>query len=251
MNALTCPHCGEPYPARSIVCPKCGSDEIAVQGRKGFSTGKALVGAILVGPLGVAAGGLHHQNILLTCSNCGYSWQATPQQLQAQLVGKPRLESGTTMTGVVRSVNKFGFNPEYSLTVDLGSGQLGTLRLDSINRSRRRRGLTPIAQGDSIEVLIKKPSLGNLGIDFGYMLKLVDRWQLLSKEKETYADGTIDDIKQQERQKNLTAEEKEAQRLELMEKYGITFDGTKYIYQTYRYGALQDALNYAKLASEE
>jgi len=65
------------------------------------------------------------------------------------------------------------------------------------------------------------------------------------------ADEIINDIKQQERQKNLTAEEKEAQRLELMEKYGITFDGTKYICQTYRYGALQDALNYAKLTSGE
>jgi len=38
------------------------------------------------------------------------------------------------------------------------------------------------------------------------------------------ADEIIDDIKQQERQKNLTTEEKEARRLELMEKYGMTDD---------------------------
>ena len=159
MNALTCPHCGEPYPARSIVCPKCGSDEIAVQGRKGFNTGKALVGAILVGPLGVAAGGLGHQNILLTCSNCGYNWQATPQQLQAQLMGKPLLEVGVTVTGEVLSVDKF-FS---QLRVDLGSGRLGTL----FPRRKDLKGFTP---GDSIEVRIKMLLPGN-----GYMLELVDR----------------------------------------------------------------------------
>ena len=177
MNAVTCPHCGEPYPTRSIVCPKCGSEEIAVQGRKGFNTGKALVGAILVGPLGVAAGGLGHQNILLTCSNCGYNWQATPQQLQAQLMGKPLmgkpplLEVGMTMTGVVLSGNKSSSFFSSPIVVDLGSGRLGSL-------SPRGGVYTP---GDSIEVSITMLLPSNRGNGFRYMLELVDRGQFLLK----------------------------------------------------------------------
>ena len=35
-----------------------------------------------------------------------------------------------------------------------------------------------------------------------------------------------------------------------MEKYGITYDGTKYTYKTYRYDKLSDAIAYAKLETQ-
>jgi hypothetical protein len=40
--------------------------------------------------------------------------------------------------------------------------------------------------------------------------------------------------------------EREASMREEMDRYGITFDGEKYIYGQYKYARLEDALNYAK-----
>lgn len=51
-------------------CFKCGSTYITAQ-KKGFGVGKALIGAVAVGPLGVAAGGINKNKIKLTCLNCG------------------------------------------------------------------------------------------------------------------------------------------------------------------------------------
>jgi|GEM_PF-1999937 len=43
----------------------------------------------------------------------------------------------------------------------------------------------------------------------------------------------------------LPAKEEKLEDAQLMEKFGITFDGEKYRYQEYRYENLRDAVNYA------
>lgn len=60
-------------------CPKCGSKSISAD-KKGFSTGKAAAGAILVGPIGLAAGGIGANKVQITCLNCGHHWIAGKPQ---------------------------------------------------------------------------------------------------------------------------------------------------------------------------
>jgi hypothetical protein len=68
-TAPFCPNCGELYPGLIEKCPTCGSKNIRIT-PKGFSIGKAVAGAVLAGPLGIA-GGLHGRNDLeVKCSNC-------------------------------------------------------------------------------------------------------------------------------------------------------------------------------------
>lgn len=59
----------------SNKCPKCDSLNTYVD-KKGFSGKKAVVGAVLIGPLGAAAGTLGSNKIQITCLDCGYSYFA-------------------------------------------------------------------------------------------------------------------------------------------------------------------------------
>lgn len=56
-------------------CPKCKSSNTYVD-KKGFSGKQAVAGAIIAGPLGVAAGTINSNKIKITCLSCGYSYQA-------------------------------------------------------------------------------------------------------------------------------------------------------------------------------
>ena len=56
-------------------CPMCGEQtkwiRVDVQ-KKGFSAGKAAVGGILFGPIGLVAGGLGKKKVWYACGNCGF-----------------------------------------------------------------------------------------------------------------------------------------------------------------------------------
>ena len=58
-----------------VCCPKCLSTSITGD-KKGFGVGKAVVGASMVGGLGLMAGNIGAKKVRLTCMKCGYQWFA-------------------------------------------------------------------------------------------------------------------------------------------------------------------------------
>lgn len=57
----------------AVKCPRCGSDQLTAQ-KKGFSAGKAALGAVAVGGLGLLAGGHGSGGVVITCLACGLQW---------------------------------------------------------------------------------------------------------------------------------------------------------------------------------
>jgi len=55
-------------------CPKCLSTFITAN-KKGFSLGKALVGGVFTGGIGLLAGGIGKNKIELTCMKCGHRFK--------------------------------------------------------------------------------------------------------------------------------------------------------------------------------
>lgn len=55
-------------------CPKCRMGFLTAVSERtgGFSGGKAVLGAVLLGPIGVAAGALGKKKVLYRCNKCGY-----------------------------------------------------------------------------------------------------------------------------------------------------------------------------------
>lgn len=53
-----------------IRCPKCNSNQLTAN-KKGFSGGKALVGGVLTGGVGLLAGTIGSNKITITCLACG------------------------------------------------------------------------------------------------------------------------------------------------------------------------------------
>lgn len=56
-------------------CPMCGEREKWVnveELKKGYSVGKAAVGAVLFGPLGLVGGMLGKKKVFYCCGNCGF-----------------------------------------------------------------------------------------------------------------------------------------------------------------------------------
>lgn len=53
-----------------IKCPKCSSTQIHAD-KKGYSAGKAAAGVILTGGIGLAAGAIGKNKVIITCLKCG------------------------------------------------------------------------------------------------------------------------------------------------------------------------------------
>ena len=77
-DAMFCSYCGnkvqktisEEKKEDLIHCPKCDSTQLTSE-QKGFSGGKALAGALVAGGIGILAGTLGSNKIVITCLNCG------------------------------------------------------------------------------------------------------------------------------------------------------------------------------------
>ena len=65
------------------MCPQCHGRLVAVSERTGgFSGTKAVVGAVVAGPAGVAAGALGKKLVVLQCVKCGYQIETNAQTAQ-------------------------------------------------------------------------------------------------------------------------------------------------------------------------
>ncbi|MFZ3101905.1 MAG: TerD family protein [Desulfitobacteriaceae bacterium] len=58
-----------------MVCPKCHSTSVTA-GKKGFGLGKAALGGILLGPIGILAGFIGSKNMEFACLSCRERWSA-------------------------------------------------------------------------------------------------------------------------------------------------------------------------------
>ena len=57
------------------MCPRCGICYFRAVGERkgGFSGGKAVLGAVIAGPVGLAAGALGRKKTTYQCNRCGYT----------------------------------------------------------------------------------------------------------------------------------------------------------------------------------
>lgn len=61
------------YGGEHLMCPRCGSTNIRT-GEKGFGLGKAAIGGLILGPIGLLGGFLGKNQLKLTCLSCGRAW---------------------------------------------------------------------------------------------------------------------------------------------------------------------------------
>ena len=56
-------------------CPKCAFGYLEKMGERtgGFSAGKAALGVVIAGPIGLAAGALGKKKTTYVCKSCGYT----------------------------------------------------------------------------------------------------------------------------------------------------------------------------------
>lgn len=72
-------------------CPKCNSIEITT-GSQGFGAGKAVVGAVAVGPLGLVAGAVGKNKTMNRCGSCGNTWNPAKAHAKTQSAKAARVE---------------------------------------------------------------------------------------------------------------------------------------------------------------
>jgi stress response protein SCP2/tellurite resistance protein len=62
-----------PYSGDEMICPRCHSTNVR-SGQKGFGIGKAAIGGLILGPVGLLGGFIGKNQLKFTCNSCGNSW---------------------------------------------------------------------------------------------------------------------------------------------------------------------------------
>lgn len=81
------PSYGHPPDQGGMSCPRCHSTQVTA-GKKGFGIGKALVGGVLLGPVGILAGFIGSKNMEFACLSCKERWSAASNTNTAQWLQK-------------------------------------------------------------------------------------------------------------------------------------------------------------------
>jgi len=81
------PSYGHPPEQGGMSCPRCHSTQVTA-GKKGFGIGKALVGGVLLGPVGILAGFIGSKNMEFACLSCKERWSAASNSNTAQWLQK-------------------------------------------------------------------------------------------------------------------------------------------------------------------
>ncbi len=70
----------------NVRCPRCGSTQFTAN-KKGFGLGGAIVGGVLLGPVGLLGGFAGSGQVKITCLNCGHEWEPSAARLQSSSSG--------------------------------------------------------------------------------------------------------------------------------------------------------------------
>lgn len=111
-KAVSCPNCGNPMEQQVkqeeyLCCPNCESRELHAE-HKGFSGGKALTGALLMGGIGLLAGTIGSQDTQITCLKCGHKFKAgeakVVKSISNELVDEAKIVELIKSQGVLYAV---------------------------------------------------------------------------------------------------------------------------------------------------
>ncbi|MES2265578.1 MAG: hypothetical protein V4520_02380 [Bacteroidota bacterium] len=91
--------------SEEIKCPKCASNQLTAN-KKGFSGGKAVAGALLTGGIGLLAGTIGSNKVIITCLNCGNQFKPGEHKKNPAKTIDPSIAKQSTKFVSVKGANE-------------------------------------------------------------------------------------------------------------------------------------------------